>query len=403
LPGIEGIRGVAAASIVVFHVYNSSAPGGRPVDVGHLTTFFSDLALGVTLFFTLSGFLLYRPFVAALLRFQERPSFRSYLRNRALRIVPAYWGIFLFSAFVLQSVIIRVPDGRTVNGSPHGAGQIISDTLLVQHYRPATVTTGIGPAWSLAVEIVFYLTLPLLAVLAWGLGRRAASRRARRLSAMAPPFLLLVMGLFGKFVAARLLVASGDTGGWGANWHSVLERSFACQADLFAFGMLVAVLRVDAEDGLFSLSARARRRVAAAAILTYVVLAELEPWDKLGHSLENTAAAFASALILLLVVTPPATRQRSALVTVLETRPLIWLGLISYSLFLVHEPVISWLHDRGFTVGGIGGLFVNTAVVGAIAIALSYVSYRFLERPALRLKRRARASAPAAPVANPAG
>ncbi len=253
------------------------------------------------------------------------------------------------------------------------------------------------------MEIVFYLTLPLLAVFAWRLGRRTTSRRGRRLSAIAPALLVLGIGLFGKFAAARLLTATGDSGGWGANWHSVLERSFACQADLFAFGMLVAVLRVDAEDGLFSLSARARRCVAATAILFFFALAKVEPWDRLGHSLENTAAAFVSALVLLLLVTPLATSKSSALVRFLETRPLMWLGLVSYSLFLVHEPVISWLHDRGLTLGGVAGLFVNTAVVGTIAIVLSYLSYRFLERPALRLKRRARTPAPVAPVANAAG
>lgn len=78
LRGIEGVRALAATAVVVYHVWLYGAPDGRSFELGPLSTFvMPHMALGVTLFFGLSGFLLYRPFVAALLRDTERPSFRA--------------------------------------------------------------------------------------------------------------------------------------------------------------------------------------------------------------------------------------------------------------------------------------------------------------------------------------
>jgi peptidoglycan/LPS O-acetylase OafA/YrhL len=70
----------------------------------------------------------------------------------------------------------------------------------------------------------------------------------------------------------------------------------------------------------------------------------------------------------------------------LETRMLVAVGLASYSLFLWHEPVVRWLQQRGLTTGGTGGFWVSLLVVGALSGLLSGLTYRFVERPALRRK-----------------
>lgn len=281
LPGIEGMRAVAASSIVVFHVWVGGSPDGETVDLGAFTRFLPDLAFGVTLFFTLSGFLLYRPFVSALLRSEPRPSFTKYLRNRMLRILPAYWAIFLVSALALQTVLVRGSDGDLVSGAITSPELLAKHMLLLQHYDPATVATGIGPAWSLAVEMVFYLTLPLFVVLVFRGARGARSRRELRLAALAAPLLLLVVGLAGKAIAA--FAVEGETDPLAANWHGVVVRSFVGQADLFSFGMVVAILRVDVEDGLLTFRGRRRLATAATAIISYLVTAKLTGWDQLNE------------------------------------------------------------------------------------------------------------------------
>ena len=122
----------------------------------------STLSAGLTLFFTLSGFLLYRPFAAAIARGTPRQSFPAYLQNRFLRIAPAYWVILLVTALVLGAASVRTASGALEVGRLTDPLDFISSALLLQDYRPETMIIGIGPAWSLAVEVVFYLALPLL-------------------------------------------------------------------------------------------------------------------------------------------------------------------------------------------------------------------------------------------------
>jgi peptidoglycan/LPS O-acetylase OafA/YrhL len=387
IPGIEGLRALAASSIVLFHLWRYSPSDGVPFTLDPVTRLFPDLAFGVTLFFALSGFLLYRPFVSRLLREQERPSFVRYVRNRALRILPAYWAILLVSALVLQTTLARDSAGALVSQALNDPLVLARTLLLVQNYDPDTVLTGIGPAWSLAVEVVFYLTLPLLVALAYRLARHSRTRAGRRLAALAPAALLLVVGLAGKATAA--FVVTGTTTGWGADWNGVLERSFLAQADLFSFGMALAVVHVEAEDGFVRVGRRGRLSLAAGALVAYGVTARTTTFDQLTHTPSNTLMALACALLLALVVLPRPAASPSPLVRFLETRPLVLVGTVSYSLFLLHEPVIRWFHQLGLTLGGgaLGFLF-NVSVIGLACVALSVLSYRYVEAPALRRKRK---------------
>jgi peptidoglycan/LPS O-acetylase OafA/YrhL len=99
--------------------------------------------------------------------------------------------------------------------------------------------------------------------------------------------------------------------------------------------------------------------------------------------------AFACSLLLALVVLHrPATEAPSMLVRFLETRPLVWLGIISYSVFLWHEPLVRFLQEHGFTFSGTAGFFANTLLLAGVTLSLSAITYRFVERPALPLKRK---------------
>jgi peptidoglycan/LPS O-acetylase OafA/YrhL len=83
---------------------------------------------------------------------------------------------------------------------------------------------------------------------------------------------------------------------------------------------------------------------------------------------------------------------------VLESRVLVAVGLASYSLFLWHYPILWWLRDHGLTLGGgWGALLINVVIVGAIAGALSALTYRYVELPALRRKRSTRVAPVPAP------
>ena len=385
---------------MAYHSWLYSTPGRSPVQSWPLTSVLSNLAFGVILFFTLSGFLLYRPFAASIMRGNPLPSARRYLRNRALRIIPAYLAILFLVALVLQSALTHGSGGTLRSGALTQPRLLTENALLVQGYQPGSLLTGIGPAWSLAVECVFYLLLPGIALLGWLLAGSTATRRRRRIAALAPALLLLVVGISGKLVAAHAF-DPGAYHGWKADWQSVVERSFWCQADLFAFGMALAVVRVDAENGITRF-ARGLRLVAAPLALAAGALSLRMTTlsDELGFSLYNTLMAVGFACLLALVVLPPRRANVPILVRILETRPFVWAGLISYSVFLWHEPIVRWLEGHGLTATGTAGLVGNTLLLLTLTVALSTLTYRWIELPALRQKGRAsrRGAVPEAPA-----
>jgi peptidoglycan/LPS O-acetylase OafA/YrhL len=390
LSGIEGLRAIAAASILVYHCWRYSSPTGNGVHLGIADRVLSHLPVGVTLFFTLSGFLLYRPFAAALIRQQPPPRISLYLRNRALRILPAYWLVLLLSAVVLQTTWIRhsASDLQTGNLASE-PGPLVLTALFMQNYHPRTLLSGIGPAWSLAVEAVFYLALPLLVLLAFAVGSRASTRRRRRLAALIPPLVTLIVGLSGKVLAMVLVPGLGPGAGWVGDWHSVLERSFWGQADLFTFGMVVAVLWVDADDRVLTAPPWWRQGTAAALVGAGVLIPAALDLSWLNHYGYDTLMAAACALLLGLVVLPLGEgRERPPLLRLTEAPPLVTTGLISYSLFLWHEPLLWWLRDHRLLLDGTGGFLVNLLLVGAVSWLLAAVTYLGVERPALLRKAR---------------
>jgi peptidoglycan/LPS O-acetylase OafA/YrhL len=390
LPGIEGLRAIAASSIVLVHVWSTSMPNGEVLGSVNFANGFSTLSAGLTLFFTLSGFLLYRPFAAAIARGTPRQSIAAYLQNRALRILPAYW-VILLAVVLIGAASVRVTPDELGVGRLTDPLELGQTALLLQDYRPGTMVIGIGPAWSLAVEVVFYLVLPVLVLAAGALARRAATRRDRILILLAPAVLLLFVGLTGKLAAGHL-VAADPLAGYNSDWHSVIERSFWAQADLFAFGMLVAVLHTEVTDGRLRLRPGWRWIAVIAALLVFLPCAWTMKRGEHSYLLQNTGQALAIAIALAAIVLPDRSERRlPRAVRVLESVPFVAVGAASYSLFLWHYPVIEWLREQGLTIdGGWAALGFNFVLVAIVAGGLSALTYRYVERPALRHKRRGR-------------
>ena len=156
-PLVDGVRAVAVLSIVVYHV---SYATGANLD-GTIGPLLSRLHVGVAIFFVVSGFLLYRPFLAARRGLGPAVGTGGYLRRRLLRIVPAYW-----AALTLLAIWPGLPGVFT------GDWWIYYGFLQV--YSTETYLQGIGPTWSLATEMAFYLVLPFVALLAARVTRGAS-------------------------------------------------------------------------------------------------------------------------------------------------------------------------------------------------------------------------------------
>jgi peptidoglycan/LPS O-acetylase OafA/YrhL len=370
LPGIEGLRAIAAFALVGYHLWLAMVtPALREAHSGLL-----QLRYGVVLFFVLSGFLLYGRWVAAVLGGRPSPSVRRYAVARVLRIVPAYWTILLISSFVLQVTITRFPQ----TGALTDPDTLIANLLLLQNFRLDTLLTGIGPAWSLAVEAMYYVALPLLGAGALWLGRRATTANGRLVAVLVP-----VLGSIAVGLATRGVIG-GDASG-----DQVLAHSLLAHADLFGFGMLVAVLYGLAGAGRLAFPPAVIPLTVA--VLGLGVLGLTGPQDG-GHPGGSTdpVAGVCFALVLCAVLSSAA----SPLTRALEWRPVVAAGRWSYSVFLWHLPLMSFIVERTERLDTRLEALAMLAGVTALTLALSAATYRFIEAPALARKDRRGDAAP---------
>ena len=399
IAGVEGLRAIAASGLVVWHTYAWASPDGHP-DLGFFSRYgVPHLQLTLWIFFCLSAFLLYRPFAAAILRDEPRPGFVAYAENRLFRILPAYWVILTLVTFVLGVAITRV------GGDPYGPHlpTYLADLALVQTYHPSGVLTGIAPTWSLCVEAVFYAILPGLVLAAIVLARRARTRRGRLLACCAPAALLFATGVAGKRIGQHWLFDADDPFGFRDTWFAVWERSFLNQADLFAFGILIAVLRVELEDGRARAWLRTRPWLLTAAVAIAVPAVWANRNAEISYPNYQTTMALVSGLLVLACVLRPDERSAPGLlVRILESRPLRWTGVLSYSIFLWHYPVVFWLREHDVTVAADAGFALNLALVVVVTWILSALTYRYVELPFLRRKRRWRVGSAREPGRSPA-
>jgi peptidoglycan/LPS O-acetylase OafA/YrhL len=382
----DSLRGIAVLCIISYHVTSITGLFNRPV-IGDLFAVLGNQAL--ILFFVISGFLLYRPYVNAHRRGRPRPDARRYFRRRALRIVPAYW-----MALTLLAIFPGIVGVFT--------GDWWRYYLFLQAYSNRTLGGGIPPAWSLTVEVSFYVMLPVWALLVRRLAgvMPSGSWLRAELSALTVPVLL---GLAIQIAASRLAISS------------LLATTLLGECLWLALGMSLAVASVRADErvrpGLI------RRFVIAHPGLCWLgalgclagATAVLHPGSLLNillslHEIQPLARTLGgialTAGLATLLVAPAVFGEDAGGVPrrILAWRPLKLLGLISYGVYLYHLTVAEWLGERSdpghFSASGLGidahvhhattaVLFVTTL---AGSVALAALSYRLVELPLLRRK-----------------
>lgn len=383
-PGIEGLRGIAAVGVMFAHVILIGGALSFPRIVNHAV--FLGLN-GVTLFFCLSGFLLYAPFVRSVFG-ESRPETRAFYIRRLLRIYPAYL-VIAVSAWIAGAWVIRPPQvgGGSLGpiGRPHDAWSILGNLTLLQGYSPSTVLSGLSVSWSLVPELIFYALLPVLGGLAYLLRRQGMGAG---LAAAIPAGIMIVGGLIVRLLAVHLITHGGGGADGlvfrqdGASWIAVLRTSFPGSADLFGLGMLGAVLVTLAET-----RTTARRTVmrASAVVAGFGLIAVLIVQN--ANVSAPMIGTFAAAAIILIALRSSWLPVR-ALTALLRTRAADYLGRISYSIYLWHFPILLFVVVHSGKVTTYGGFAVRMVEIVGATLVLSSLSYRFVELPAQRLARR---------------
>jgi peptidoglycan/LPS O-acetylase OafA/YrhL len=372
LPAVEGMRACAAIGVVVTHVAfqtgHSTGVAGR---------LFGRFDLAVAVFFTLSGFLLWRGHAAAERDLGSRPRTGRYLRSRAVRIMPAY----VVAVIVILSLM---PD------ADHASLTVwLANLSLTQIYVPLTLTAGLTQMWSLSVEVSFYLALPILALLA----RRIPARA--RVPAIAG---LAVVSLGWGWVPF------GPPSGLNPlNWPPAFFSWFAA-------GMLLAEW-THSRVGLPHRLARRRVLMAVVAVLAYLVAAS--PLAGPAGLVPSTATQFAvktamGALVAFALVAPLVLDRLDTPHRVLGTAGMVTLGRWSYGVFIWHLAALTMVFPVIGRFAFSGAMPVVLVLTLIFAIAIAAVSYALVESPcreALRRwefrRQRDRAEAEAAPVVAP--
>lgn len=358
--GLDGLRAVAVAAVLLYHAHASFLPGGF---------------LGVSVFFTLSGYLI----TSLLLRERHRDgsiSLKGFWSRRFRRLLPA--GLAC-QALVLAMAAAGVWDAdqlRSLRADvPAALAQVVNWSFIVRGTSYVSDTTAPSPLnhyWSLSIEEQFYVLFPLVVAgaLLWG-------RSRRRLLVG-----LLVVGVAASaWASARHGAADVDRAYFGLDTRlaELLVGALLACATLYRVQMrqqwqrvALAVLGVAGAVGLLWLMGTAT-----------VSSQWLYPWGLLATS------ACSAALIAAAV-------QRGPLARGLGIRPMVQVGMVSYGLYLYHWPVFQWLTPRRTGLSQWPLFGVRMVVTAALAIA----SYHLLEQP-IRSRRwlRGARAAWAAPVA----
>lgn len=355
---------MAAVGIVVLHAWMFHQGDVGSPDRSTLDTVISQLRLGMPLFFVLSGFLIFRPFVAAAIEGRDGPDLRRYAIRRAARIVPAYW-----VAIVIPAVLLALLD----HGEARPVEQLPIYLLFAQNYVDVTAQGLNPPTWTIAVEVSFYIAAPVVAiVLAWLTARIARPERRRMVLAAVCVVLLLI----GAYVLGQCALN-------GPN-HSPLKDSLLGRLNSFAAGMLAAVLVY---------GRRVRPAVAYALVAGGLALLLSEAVVR-GYSL------FDATLRDVIVDTPASVGVAMMIAgfalaripgeAILSRGPLQWYGKRSYGLYLWHFPVIYVLRSLDRWPDTLLGALAAVMVPSTL---LAMLSWSLLEKPAMAWAQRRTAHA----------
>jgi peptidoglycan/LPS O-acetylase OafA/YrhL len=350
LPGLDGVRALAVVGVVWHH----AGPGGAALPSLPFALNLNGF-LGVDLFFVLSGLLI----TGLLLREHARSgriSLTKFYMRRSLRIFPLYYAVLALLTLYFA--------GAAASGSSQRS-LFLHDLpwLLTYTSNWVPIRELMGITWSLSTEEQFYLAWPPL--LAW-LGRRALWPLLIFLSLNQALNLGLLNGLWPALDHARHELA-------------ILQATFTP----ILLGVLLA-FALDSPPQRAALQRLTAGPAGAAWLLLLAVLAcwpgDIQGWPRLAFHVVATVS-------LAGIVLHPSSR----VVSVLEWKPLAFVGMVSYGIYLLHMLVLD-VAQRALSRWHVdlpGALFM-ACFIGTVALAA--LSYRFFERPLLRLKDRWRSA-----------
>jgi peptidoglycan/LPS O-acetylase OafA/YrhL len=343
---LDGLRGIAILAVMIHRMYPRAGGTPWPVEAGWA---------GVDLFFVISGFLI----AGILLDTRDDPDyFRNFYARRVLRIFPLFY--LLVGGMLLAFPLAGHREFLRQAGSP--LWYLLQLGNIPESLLGRDPPYWLAPVWSLAIEEQFYLTFPL--VVRWTDPRRLAGR-----------LVIVALAALAVRIATTALVPDRER----------IQYLFTlCRLDTIAIGCLLAVV---VRSPRYQAWRAALPRVlvpvlAGAAAVLFATELDRTTW--FGRTLGYDVVAIGFAALVLLVLE----RRDRAATAVLRAAPLRYMGKLCFGLYLLHRPadtlVTALVARAGLDATSLAWLPVKIVV----ALALATASWRLLELPFLRQKRR---------------
>jgi len=361
MPGLDGLRALAVAAVIAYHLNMPWAPGGL---------------LGVGVFFTLSGYLI-TDLLLGSWSSSGNLQLRDFWLRRARRLLPALF-VMLAAVTIWVALADRSQLGA-LRGDVFAASTYVSNWWLalqhVSYFARFGPPSPLGHLWSLAVEEQFYLIWPwlLLAGLIW------LGRRRKREQEKTPGLDRGVTNLL-PLAIATLVLAALSAGEMALLYHPSFDPSRVYDGtDTRAFGLLfgAALAMVWPSRGLRpNVSRGARRLIDGMGVVGLLGILLL-----IGLTNQYSPFLYRGGLVLLsmatVLVVASATHPASRMGRLLGVRPLRWTGVRSYGIYLWHYPVIVLTTA---TVAAHTDLPRDALQVGA-TVVIADLSWRLIETP----------------------
>lgn len=339
IKALTALRGIAAWWVVLYH-FREIAPGvQKPI----LASVADHGYLAVDLFFIMSGFMIALNYGCKFNSLSWK-QYRTFVWARIARIYPLH--LFIMTLYLLNPIFIQTLSSKKFLGQRYDFGYYIMSLFLVQNWGFAEDIAWNVPAWSISTEFFAYLTFPLLWV--------AASKLAQhRLLEIGTALVLITLAIVGHFVL-------GELGGYIARLGLI-----RCVFE-FSLGLL-----------LFLLVREARVFSSSKALVVLI------PTVAISLLLNLPDYLVAPGIFMLLIMA--LLNEKSLGSQFLNRTPLIWLGEISFSTYLVHYLIKDWIKFTLLRPGVSTSLAFGVYVTATLII--SPVLYCVVERPGRRFLR----------------
>jgi peptidoglycan/LPS O-acetylase OafA/YrhL len=366
-PVLQGVRGLLVSGIVIYHAIRllSSRNGDNWGDISPLWWWAGTFRFGVDGFFVLAGFLVVDSWRSSRARASSLwAATTEFASRRAWRILPPYLATLVVLVPMLNPGLLRPEGWRDL-------ARLVTVQQYLDVHLPATVNV---PSWSLTTEVHFYLAVPLLALAITKIGGWKAWVLSVAVS------LWWVEGTARGDLAASLLPGRLDDFVLGAAAAGLLAQ-------------VAAGRRSHLHRTLTSRAALPVLTVALLAVGTYHGGTFQRPIEGLLTQLVHPVSALVLAGLLVRLVAGPPVRT-------LEHPVLVWLGGISFSLYLWHYPILSeGLRLTGAVRAPAPQAALTGLALAAASVLVAFAAHRLVELPATR--RRSRRPAAPLPVVQP--